>query len=451
MKIFIVTFGTRGDVQPYVALGMGLQSAGHTVTLCTSSHFESFITEHGLNYGYMNNGLMDLMNSEAGRHAMENTSNLWEGIKTAKKLWKQVGPLQRSMLDDSWEAARQADPNLIIFHPKAFGGPHFAEKLNIPVVMAFYLPMFVPTGESVNLGFPAWKLGRWYNRMTYRLIARLTKLGVGTYVREWRAKHNLLPQPRRVGFLQTTAGDPIPIVHGYSPHVVPVPSDWPSTAMASGYWFLDRPSTWQPPTELLSFLDAGEPTVYVGFGSIAGRDPQRTTQIVIEALQLANVRAVMATGWGGLAAEKLPETIFKIDHAPHDWLFPRMSAVIHHGGVGSTAAGLRAGRPTIICPFFGDQPFWGQRVAQLGVGSAPIPQRKLTAEKLAAAIRDVTTNHEMQQRAELLGAKIRAEDGVANAVAFIERCSLEAERHDNTDQTEFETHSFQSGDSRESR
>ncbi|NEO00729.1 MAG: glycosyltransferase family 1 protein, partial [Moorea sp. SIO3I7] len=167
-------------------------------------------------------------------------------------------------------------------------------------------------------------------------------------------------------------------------------------------------------------LDAGNPPVYVGFGSMAGRDPQRLTEIVIEGLQQANVRGIIATGWGGLAVDDLPDSIFKIDSAPHDWLFPRMAAVVHHGGAGTTAAGLRAGRPTIICPFFVDQPFWGDRVHALGVGSKPIPQKTLTAEKLATAIREVTTNQTIRQNAEALGKQIRDEDGIANAIAIIE-------------------------------
>jgi sterol 3beta-glucosyltransferase len=194
----------------------------------------------------------------------------------------------------------------------------------------------------------------------------------------------------------------------------------------NGYWFLDQPNDWQPSVELQAFLDAGDPPVYVGFGSMAGRKPQRLAQIVIEALQAANVRGVIATGWGGLDANDLPETIFKIDQAPHDWLFPRMAAVAHHGGAGTTAAGLRAGRPTVICSFIADQPFWGARVYALGVGPKHIPQKQLTVEKLAAAIREATTNPAMRQRAADLGEQIRAEDGVADTVALIERI---AEKH----------------------
>ncbi|NEO01073.1 MAG: glycosyltransferase family 1 protein, partial [Moorea sp. SIO3I7] len=161
MHIFIQTLGSRGDVQPYVALGKGLKAAGHTVTVCTSASFELFITEHGLSYGYMTDEMMKLINSDQGRDAMENTTNLWEIIKLTRKLSKQVAPMQRMMLNDSWNSAQEANPDLIIFHPKAYGGPHFAEKLGIPVIMAVPVPMLVPTAEFPNMGFPNWPLGGW--------------------------------------------------------------------------------------------------------------------------------------------------------------------------------------------------------------------------------------------------------------------------------------------------
>ncbi|MEL6263944.1 MAG: glycosyltransferase, partial [Cyanobacteria bacterium J06626_6] len=206
----------------------------------------------------------------------------------------------------------------------------------------------------------------------------------------------------------------------YSRHVAPEPTDWPENVIASGYWFLDQQTAWEPPADLKAFLDSGDAPVYVGFGSMAGRDPERLTRIVIGALQQAKVRGILATGWGGLSAEDLPKTIFKLEQAPHDWLFPQMAAVVHHGGAGTTAAGLRAGCPTVICPFFGDQPFWGQRVRELGVGSGPIPQKQLTVEKLAAAIQTVTTNSTAQQKAKALGEKLRQEDGIARAIALID-------------------------------
>lgn len=419
MNILIITYGTRGDVQPYVALGKGLQDAGHRVTLATSERFRDFIGEHGLRYGYMNDDLLGILDTDQGRDMLENTNNLFQVLKRTIRMMKYVGPMQESLLRDGWNAARESRPDLIIFHPKAYGGPLYAEKLGVPVILALLIPILVPTAERPNMGFPDLKLGGWYNRMTYHLINRLIALSAGKHIKAWRATKGLPPQ-RKFSILRTVDGGDIPILHGISRHVVPQPSDWPETAKTTGYWFLNETGDWSPSPELEAFLQAGSPPVYVGFGSMAGRDPARLTNIVIEALQKAGVRGLIATGWGGLKVNKLPGTILQIDQAPHEWLFPRMAAIVHHGGAGTTAASLRAGKPSIIVPFFGDQPFWGQCVYTLGVGSKPIPQKKLAAETLAAAIRGILSHPAIRKRSEILGEQIRNENGVGTAVSAIE-------------------------------
>lgn len=424
MNIFIMTLGSRGDVQPFVALGKGLQEAGHTVTLCTASSFEDFVTEHGLNYASMTNELLELMGTDAGKDALENTTNVLQVAKTFAKLASKAGPLQHKIMDDSWQAAEAANPDLIIYHPKMYGATHFGQKLGVPVMMVATVPMYVPTTEYTALGFPKLPLGAGYNRFTFRVVLAITEMGIGRYVKAWRKKHDMPPQPKAMGVLTMADGTPAPILHCFSRHVLPRPADWPEHAIITGSWFLDDNAAWEPSAELLAFLDAGDPPVYEGFGSMSGRDPRRITKAVIDGLQQANVRGILASGWGGLSTDDLPESIFALDQAPHEWLFPRMSAVVHHGGAGTTAAGLRAGRPTIICPFFGDQPYWGKRVHELGAGSEPIPQKKLTAERLAAAIHEVQSER-IRQNADALGEKIRAEDGVANAVAFIEEYMAE--------------------------
>lgn len=369
----------------------------------------------------MNNNLVDLLESDEGREAIENMTTPWGTYKTARKLMRKLGPTLRAMMDEGWEAARKTRPDLIACHPKGMSGVHYAEKLGVPVVLAFPFPQFVATGEFPSIGFPEWKLGRWYNRMSYMIVNRVATLFGSKYIKEWRSAHDLPPRPRGSDSLHTGGGKPIPIMHGYSSHVSPRPADWPDTAVVTGYWFLERGGSWQPAPELERFLEEGDPPVYVGFGSMSGRKPRRIAEIVLGALRRAERRGILATGLGGLKVDDLPDDVFKIESVPHDWLFPRVSAVVHHGGAGTTAAGLRAGRPTIICPFFGDQPFWGRRVRDLGAACAPIPQRKLTVERLGDAIVEVTTNPAIGRSAEAVGKKIRAEDGIGNAVAFMSR------------------------------
>jgi UDP:flavonoid glycosyltransferase YjiC (YdhE family) len=192
----------------------------------------------------------------------------------------------------------------------------------------------------------------------------------------------------------------------------------------TGYWFLDRPPDWQPPADLVDFLAAGSPPVYVTFGSIIDRNPEALTKLVLEALALTGQRAILDTGWGGLSNAELPEQVFKVesDSAPHDWLLPQMAAVVHHGGTGTTFAGLRAGLPSIVVPSFGDTFFWAQRVADLGAGPPPIPKKQLSAERLAAAIHTATSDKVMQDRAAALSQQIRSEDGVARAVEVFQGC-----------------------------
>jgi len=208
---------------------------------------------------------------------------------------------------------------------------------------------------------------------------------------------------------------------GFSRHLIPRPDDWPESATVTGFWFLDRSEEWMPPPPLSKFLSRGEPPVYFGFGSIFGRDPKRVTQMILEAVRRTGVRAILARGWGGLEPSNptQSESIMFIEAAPHDWLFPQVAAVVHHGGCGTTAAGLLAGKPNIICPFFGDQPFWGRHIERLKVGPSPIPQKNLTAERLCNAI-DIAINHStMRENAVALGSRLRKEKGTANAVAFI--------------------------------
>lgn len=419
MNILILTYGSRGDVQPYVALGNGLKKAGHQVTLGTSVRFQGFVESHGLNYAYMNDDLLSIIDSDGGKDLLEKGINLYEMAKRGLKIAKQVKPAQRALLQESWDAAKKTKPDFIVYHPKTTGAPHIAEKLGIGCALVTPLPMMVPTGEFRFPIFPNSLFGGWYNRATYHMTQFMINKVWKNYIKDFRQDLDL-PPIKKFNFLKTAEGSDIPILHVHSEAVVPRPDDWPDYAHITGYCFLDEGENWTQPQDLLDFLNAGPPPVYIGFGSMAGRDPERLAKIVIGALQKAGLRGVIATGWGGLKAEDLPETVFKIDQAPHDFLFPKMAAVVHHGGAGTTGASLRAGKPSIIVPFFADQPFWGQRVHEMGAGPKPLSQKKFSAESLAAAMQEATGNQAMIDIAAEIGWKINREDGVKNAVSLIE-------------------------------
>jgi len=211
------------------------------------------------------------------------------------------------------------------------------------------------------------------------------------------------------------------MLSAYSPGIIPHPEDWPDSVHITGYLFPDTPSDWQPSPELKAFLEAGDPPVYIGFGSMAGRNPEQLARLILDALAESGQRGLLLTGWGGLSADLAPDNVFVLDSAPHSWLFPHMAAVVHHGGAGTTAEGLRAGVPTVVVPFVFDQPFWGARLKALGVAPDPVPHKNLTADRLAAAIRTAVTDPEIRRRAKACGEAIRAENGIANAVEIVGR------------------------------
>lgn len=415
VRVLVATVGSRGDVQPYIALAQGLNSAGHEAVLCTAQHFASFVKGYGVAYAPMSNGFVDMMTSPAGSQAIEaGVIGRWATIKPLFTLIRQAPSFLRQMQEDIWQAALQCRPDAIVFHPKCIGARSIAEKLGILAVVASPTPLVVPTGEFAAIGLPELRLGSAVNRLSYRLVDAGYR-GFHRVTNAFRRESLGLPP---VAHGEEGAEAP-QVLHAYSQHLWPRPKDWPDTAHVTGFWFAE-PQDWSPDEWLVRFLDAGEPPVYVGFGSIAGTNRRQLAQVVVEALRTANVRGVVATGWGGMEFDNVPSSVLVIDEAPHDWLFPQVSAVVHHGGAGSTAAGLRFGKPTVTCPFMLDQPRWGQRVYTLGVGAKPIPRRKLTARKLADAVQWASHDERVRARAEELGERLRSEGGVLEAVAIIE-------------------------------
>jgi UDP:flavonoid glycosyltransferase YjiC (YdhE family) len=290
-----------------------------------------------------------------------------------------------------------------------------AERLEVPHLMGLLQP-FSRTWEFPYCGGPSISLGGFYNRWTYVLTEQIAWMAGRTWTNRWR-KHSLgLPTlPLRTPFTKLyRTGEPF--IYGFSEHVIPRPRDWPSTHEITGYWFLDEKELWSPPPGLVDFLASGPKPVYIGFGSMAGEVAEKLTDVSVEAVNLANKRAVFVGGWAANTDRAFPDSVYSLDFAPHDWLFPRMAAVVHHGGAGTTAAGLRAGVPTVVVPFFADQPFWGRRVHALGVGPMPMSMKNLTGRGLADAISHTASHSEIQRNASDLGKRIRTEDGVGKAV-----------------------------------
>lgn len=407
MRISIHTLGTRGDVQPYLALAVELARRGHDVQMAAPAQFEAFVTRRAIRFVPLPAQFLALLDSPEGKAAIAGG----QGFSAGFKLIKHVKPLMQRLLDEEWQAARAFSPELIVYHPKSVASLHIAQRLGIPAILASPLPGFTPTTAFPSPLLPFRSLGP-LNKASHLLSIHGADLLFGKLIGKWR-QDTLGLDGRRTHCRQ------VGTIYAYSPNVLPKPADWDSSILVSGYWFLDDEEHWQPPGELSKFLDQGEQPIYVGFGSMPGLDPGVLGRTVIEALAMAGKRGLLATGGGALEVAQVPDHVHVIASAPHDQLFKRVSAALHHGGAGTTGASLRAGLPTIICPFFGDQPFWGRRIAQLGAGPAPIDRKRLDVETLAAAFR-AAANADTKRRAAVIGEQISAERGVHNAAEFIE-------------------------------
>ena len=416
MRIAIIAPGSRGDVQPYIALGKGLIGAGNVVRLVTHQDFEALVNSHGLDFRPVEGKVVDIAQSKEMRERLEGGNFLAVMSQMAKEA--QRGALR---LAECGLAACRGMDLVLAGLGGLFIGLALAEKLTLPFVQAYYIPL-VPTRAYPSFLVP--KPPSWFggslNLLSHHLARQIVWQGFRSADRLARQEVLGLPAAPFWGPYNSDLLDRYPILYGFSPSVIPPPSDWDSRSHVTGYWLLDPATDWAPPSDLVEFLEAGPPPVYVGFGSMSSRKPEETTDLVLEALARAGQRAVVLSGWGGMGRADLPGSVLMIESAPFSWLFPRVAAIVHHGGAGTTAEGLKAGVPSVIVPFFGDQPYWGQRVADLGVGPSPIPRRRLTAERLAQAIREAVTDQAMRQRAANLGVSIRAEDGVARAVAVIQ-------------------------------
>jgi sterol 3beta-glucosyltransferase len=419
MRITIATVGTRGDVQAYLALGRGLRAAGHAVAIATDPSFGAFVRASGLDFVSIP--------ADPRQALQEDIRKLTNPIRFSRWAKRQFGPLALRYTSELLAACHETD--LLLANPLAFAAFHVAERLGILCLPAYLQPV-TPTAAwvtSTGAEAPRWlpargRLNYTSGHLSNQLFFRLMLPTINACRREVLG---LPPLPWKLYAALDIA--PEPIIYGYSPHVVPVPPDWGPWLHVTGYWFNEPDPAYRPPPELAAFLEAGSPPVYVGFGSIVDQEAKAVTRVVVDALAMVGKRGILLGGWSNLGAEPLPPSILRIESAPHDWLFPRMAVVVHHGGAGTTAAGLRAGVPSVIVPYFADQPFWGRRIAALGAGPAPIARKQLTAERLAAGLRNATEDPQMRQRAAGVGQAIHREDGIGCAVEVIERLASDPE------------------------
>lgn len=399
-----------------MALGRGLRAAGHRVRIAAADDYSPLVEAHGLEFAPLAGSISALMDWGLVHDILDAPGN---PLRFGKRMLGAVRPLVSRLIEDCHKACAGAEM-VVASTLGVYIAYDVAEALGIPLYAAHMHP-YGPTRAYPQVFFPTLPR-RTPFRGHYNIVTHwLTEAGFWTFLASAlataRREALALPTISRTALLRRASETSDPMLLAYSPLVAPRPRDWGSHARVTGYWFLDRGSDWQPPQQLADFLASGPPPVYVSFGSnLAGRDPDGVTRLIVKALGQARVRGVLSSGWGDLGNIDLPDSVLKVGAVPHDWLFPRMSAVVHHGGAGTTGAALRAGVPSVVVPFFGDQRFWARRVHALGAASAPIPRPELTADRLAQAIRMAVCNPAMKQRASWLGKHLEGETGVQKAI-----------------------------------
>lgn len=408
MNITVLTYGSRGDVQPFLPLSLGLMKNGHKVILAAPSRFKNLVEEHGISFYPLAGDPEDLSRrlNDAG----------YNFIRQVNELMSHAVEIGAEMVRQTDEACRNAD---LIIHTFAHtvGAHTLAREKNIPDIHIQTFPMFAPTGDYPNVTMP--NLGsRFLNRLTHTLSMQITMLTSTLGFEQVR---------RRAGFPKRKLYHPFkdnpphlrtPILCAWSPNLLPPSSDWGPHVHVTGYYFFDQNESYSPPSELDEFLKSGKLPVCVSFGSMVNKEAEKINGIICNALEQTNNRGIILSGWGIVKRESTKDLLY-LESASHDWLLPKCRLVVHHGGAGTTSAALRAGIPQVIVPFMADQPFWGGRAHAIGVAPRPILVKKISVDGMVNAI--VTAEDDVYlERAQVAGQIIRGEAGVANAVRLIE-------------------------------
>lgn len=413
MRLVALTYGTEGDTRPLAALSRALMDCGDEVILLADAGTLGCARDLGVPHDALAGDIRGLL--QPG-HGISTVVAGKKGVNaTTQALARIANEHAESWMRQVLDVAAGSD-GLIVAGLTAYIGFSAAEKLNIPAIAAGMIPL-TPTSAFPSPFLPPRSVPRWLNRFSYRLIAGLLWRSFGKATNAARA-HVGLPPGHKIWV-------GLPTIYGISPTLLPQPPDYPDNAWICGQWV--RPvGRWDPPQALNDFLSAGEPPIYVGFGSMVGFDQRALLDTVIAAV--GGRRALFYPGWSGTDSLQLPANFFILGDTPHDWLFPRTSMVIHHGGSGTTHSAARAGVPSVVVPFAADQFFWAERLQRLGIAPSTARGQRVTAATLSRAIEAAATT-EMRERASALGATMRTEDGLATAVRRINAVVSRSRRH----------------------
>lgn len=408
MNIVILTYGSRGDVQPFLPLSLGLMARGHSVKLAAPSRFKNLVENYGITFVPLAGDPEDLS------RRMNNVG--FNPFKQMREMMDHAVEIGADVARQTDEACRDAD---LIIHTfaHAVGAHTLAREKNIPDVHIQTFPMFTPTGDYPNVAMPDLKI-RALNYFSHYAASRISKWGAKFGYEQVRRRAGLPKRKLFFPFDDDPIRLPTLILCAWSPSVLPPSREWKENVHVTGYFFFSETESYQPSVELRDFLSVNEPPICVSFGSMVNRDAKRIDEVVRESLKRTHQRGIILSGWGGMDQSSSKDLLY-LESAPHDWLLPRCKLVIHHGGAGTTSAGLCAGIPNIVVPFTADQPFWGRRIHAIGSGPKPILVKNLTVERLTQAIVEAETQI-TGEGAQFARRKIRSEDGVSRAVELIE-------------------------------
>lgn len=413
MKITLATLGSRGDLQPFLALAVALHKRGHEVRLAANEPFRAAVEAELIEFRPIGGDIKEIV-GDAGRAALLAADR--RPLASLRALRDYVGPLVREGLDRMSDALAGSD--VIMGQLLAPGAAAYAERHQIPYFEMGYDPI-VPTWDFAHPGGPPDVPQGALSRLTFFAAEQVFWQAFRPDVNRYREALGLNKAPF-LGPSATPVHKRPPTLLGYSEVIVPRPRDWPDHVMVTGAWMLDCPRGYKPDPALFDFITSGPAPVYIGFGSMTVPHPEAMARSLVRAVRKAKQRAVLSTGWGGLSELEGSDDVMFVGDVPHSWLFPKMAAVVHHGGPGTTAEGLRAGIPQLVVPFLSDQPFWGHHVARAGVGPKMIPIGEISADKVAAAL-TAMSDPAMRARAEAVGAKVRAEPGADGAARAMEQ------------------------------